>query len=248
MRDERSFKAAINNRTRVIYFETPVNPTLDLIDIALVRRWMDEARNGGEEKDRPLMIVDNTFATPFCRRPLELGADFVVHSLTKDIGGFGTDMGGAVIGPLKYHAPLLMYRKDFGGVLSSKSAWSILVYGLPTLATRMVNQQKCANRVAQFLERHPKVAFVHYPGLETFPQYQLARRQMTSYDGKFAPGSMVYFVLKGEEKAAPRSCQPFPGLHCKSCLQCYVGSKSGTDPHPHRRTVLNDALGLAAGS
>jgi cystathionine beta-lyase/cystathionine gamma-synthase len=88
------------------------------------------------------MIVDNTFATPYCQRPLALGADFVVHSLTKDIGGFGTDMGGAVIGPLKYHAPLLMYRKDFGGVLSSKSAWSILVYGLPTLATRMVNQQK----------------------------------------------------------------------------------------------------------
>jgi len=155
------------------------------------------------------MIVDNTFATPYCQRPLALGADLVVHSLTKDIGGFGTDMGGAVIGPLKYHAPLVMYRKDFGGVLSSKSAWSILVYGLPTLATRMVNQQKSATRVAQFLERHPKVASVHYPGLETFPQYQLARRQMTSYDGKFAPGSMVYFVLKGEEKAATEAADRF---------------------------------------
>ena len=204
MRDERSFKAAITNRTRVVYFETPVNPTLDLIDIALVRQWMDEARPEAGEQDRLLMIVDNTFATPFCQRPLTLGADFVVHSLTKDICGFGTDMGGVVIGPLKYHAPLLMYRKDFGGVLSSKSAWSILVYGLPTLATRMVNQQKSAHRVAQFLERHPKVASVTYPGLETFQQYQLARRQMISYDGKFAPGSMVYFVLKGEEKAADR--------------------------------------------
>ena len=119
------------------------------------------------------------------------------------------NMGGAVIGPLRYHAPLLLYRKDFGGVLSSKSAWSILVYGLPTLATRMVNQQKSANRVAQFLERHPKVASVRYPGLETFTEYQLARRQMTSYDGKFAPGSMVYFVLRGEEKAAAEAADRF---------------------------------------
>jgi cystathionine beta-lyase/cystathionine gamma-synthase len=202
LRDEQSFKEAITERTRVVYFETPVNPTLDLIDIALVRRWMDEARPGGGEKDRLLMIVDNTFATPYCQRPLSFGADLVAHSLTKDIGGFGTDMGGAIVGPKSLHAPLLMYRKDFGGVLSSKSAWSILVYGLPTLATRMVNQQKCAHRVAQFLERHPKVASVRYPGLEVFPQYQLARRQMTSYDGKFAPGSMVYFVLKGDDTEA----------------------------------------------
>ena len=105
---------------RAWFIETQVNPTLDLIDIALVRRWMDEARPEAGENGRMLMIVDNTFATPFCQRPLARGADFVVHSLTKDIGGFGTDMGGAVIGPLKYHAPLLMYRKDFGGVLSSK--------------------------------------------------------------------------------------------------------------------------------
>jgi cystathionine beta-lyase/cystathionine gamma-synthase len=209
LRDERSFKEAVNNRTRVVYFETPVNPTLDLIDIALVRQWMDQARPGAQETDRLLMMVDNTFATPYCQRPLAFGADLVVHSLSKDIGGFGTEMGGAVIGPRKFHAPLLMYRKDFGGVLSSKSAWSIFVYGLPTLATRMVNQQKSAIRVAQFLERHPKVASVHYPGLETFPQYELARRQMTSYDGKFAPGSMVYFVLKGKEKAAAEAADRF---------------------------------------
>ncbi|HEX6045412.1 MAG TPA: PLP-dependent aspartate aminotransferase family protein [Pyrinomonadaceae bacterium] len=209
LKDERSVREAITKRTRVVYFETPVNPTLDLIDIASVRRWMDEARPGVEEKDRLLMVVDNTFATPYCQRPLAFGADIVAHSLTKDIGGFGTDMGGAVIAPRKFHAPLLMYRKDFGGVLSPKSAWSILVYGLPTLPTRMVNQQKSANRIAQFLERHPKVARVHYPGLETFPQYALARRQMTSYDGKFAPGSMVYFVLKGDEASANEAADRF---------------------------------------
>jgi cystathionine beta-lyase/cystathionine gamma-synthase len=148
-----------------------VNPTLDLIDIAAVRRWMDEVRPGAKEKDRLLMIVDNTFATPYCQRPLALGADLVAHSLTKDIGGFGTDMGGAVIGPLKFHAPLLMYRKDFGGVLSSRSAWSILVYGLPTLATRMVNQQKCANKGA--VPRTTSEGCLRsLPGLETFPQHE----------------------------------------------------------------------------
>jgi methionine-gamma-lyase len=209
LNDESSFKEAITDRTRVVYFETPVNPTLDLIDIAQVRRWMDEARPNAEEKDRLLMIVDNTFATPYCQRPLTLGADLVCHSLTKDIGGFGTDMGGAVIGGRKFHGPLLMYRKDFGGVLAPRSAWSILVYGLPTLATRMVNQQKCANRVAHFLQQHPKVACVHYPGLETIPKYELARRQMTSYDGKFAPGSMLYFVLKGDDKTATEAADRF---------------------------------------
>lgn len=208
LRNAESFHQAVTDRTRVVYFETPVNPTMDLIDIAQVKRWVDEAK-ARRQGDRLVIIVDNTFATPFCQRPLALGADLVVHSLTKDIGGFGTDMGGAVIGSHQYHGPLLMFRKDFGGVLSPRNAWPILVYGLPTLATRMVNQQKSAMRVAQFLEQHPKVARVSYPGLETFPQYELARRQMTNYDGKFAPGPMIYFVLKGDERAANEAAERF---------------------------------------
>jgi cystathionine beta-lyase/cystathionine gamma-synthase len=227
LRNEQSFKEAITEDTRVVYFETPVNPTLDIIDIALLRRWMDQVRPNAEEKDRLLMIVDNTFATPYCQRPLAFGADLVAHSLTKDIGGFGTDMGGAVVGPLKFHGPLLMYRKDFGGALSSRSAWSILVYGLPTLATRMVNQQKSAHKVAQFLQAHPKVACVHYPGLETFPQYELARRQMTSYDGKFAPGSMVYFVLKGEEQAATEAADRFMDYIAKNAYSVTLAVSLG---------------------
>jgi cystathionine beta-lyase/cystathionine gamma-synthase len=208
LRNAESFHQAVTDRTRVVYFETPVNPTMDLIDIAQVKRWVDEAK-ARRRGDRLVIIVDNTFATPFCQRPLALGADLVVHSLTKDIGGFGTDMGGAVIGSHQYHGPLLMFRKDFGGVLSPRNAWPILVYGLPTLATRMVNQQKSAMRVAQFLEQHPKVARVSYPGLETFPQYDLARRQMFNYDGKFAPGSMIYFVLNGDERATNAAAERF---------------------------------------
>ena len=123
----------------------------------------------------------------------------MVHSLTKDIGGFGTEMGGAVIGPSSYFNYLMLYRKDFGGVLSPKNAWPILVYGLPTLATRMVNQQKSAMHVADFLLHQPKVARVIYPGLSNYAQRELARRQMTTADGSFAPGSMLYFELKGKE-------------------------------------------------
>jgi len=209
LRDYRSFCEAVSPRTRLVYFETPVNPTLELIDIREVRVMMDEVVSGRDQRGRMLMVVDNSFATPFCQRPLELGADLVVQSLSKDIGGFGADMGGAVIGAKEFHAPLLLYRKDFGGVLAPRSAWDILVYGLPTLAVRMTNQQKTALRVAQFLELHPKVARVSYPGLESHPQHGLARRQMTSYDGRFAPGSIIYFVLKGGEREATEAATRF---------------------------------------
>jgi methionine-gamma-lyase len=197
---------AITDRTRVVYFETPVNPTLQLIDIAAIRHVVD---NANRARKTPIhIIVDNTFATPYCQRPLDHGADIVVHSLTKDIGGFGTEMGGAVIAPRDLHSLLMFYRKDFGGVLSSKSAWAFLVYGLPTLATRMINQQKSAMKIAQFLEQHPQVARVSYPGLESFSQRDLAVRQMVDYRGRFAPGSILYFTLK-EDHDGNRKAEAF---------------------------------------
>ncbi len=194
--EEAALRQAISPRTRVLYFETPVNPTLTLVDIAAVRRIVDEVNATRPEDQWVKIVVDNTFATPYCQRPLEHGADFVVHSLTKGIGGFGTDMGGAVIGPRAYHSRLLLYRKDFGGVLSPKSAWVFLVYGLPSLAARMANQIKTAQFVAKFLREHPKIDRVIYPGLETHPQFEVAKRQMINYEGKFAPGSLIYFTLK----------------------------------------------------
>lgn len=194
--DPQSLAAAVDRNTRVVYFETPVNPDMTLIDIAAVRAAVERVNAGRGPSERIRIVVDNTFASPYCQRPLALGADVVCHSLTKAIGGFGTDMGGSVIGPKWLHDPLILYRKDFGGVLSPQAAWHILVYGLPTLATRMVNYQKSALHIARFLANHPKVAEVRYPGLESFPQYALARRQMRDEHGAFAPGSMVYFVLK----------------------------------------------------
>lgn len=199
MLDMKAIAKSITRKTRVVYFETPVNPDLELIDIEGVRRVVDKANIGRNDAERIRIVVDNTFATPFCQRPLELGAHVVVHSLTKGIGGFGTDMGGVVIGSKDLHNVALMYRKDFGGVLSPKAAWNTLVYGLPSLATRMTNMQHTAMRIAEFLEQHPKVEKVIYPGLDSFPQKDLAEKQMRDYRGQFAPGSMIYFTLKSKK-------------------------------------------------
>lgn len=206
-RDTAALEKAITPKTRVLYFESPVNPNMELIDVGELRRIADAANRRRRPGEHVHIVIDNTFATPYCQRPLLLGADVVVHSLTKGIGGFGTDMGGAVIGPARLHNELLLYRKDFGGVLSPKAAWNILVYGLPSLAARMSNMQRTALHVAKFLEQHPKVARVLYPGLESFPQRALAEQQMVDYRGKFAAGSMIYFTLKdkaGKNERAER--------------------------------------------
>ncbi|MGB2675646.1 MAG: aminotransferase class I/II-fold pyridoxal phosphate-dependent enzyme [Candidatus Acidiferrum sp.] len=199
LRDPETLASVVTKQCRVVYFETPINPTMELIDMQAVRRVVDRLNTGRPDGERIRIVVDNTFSTPYCQRPLEHGVDLVVHSLTKDIGGFGTQMGGAVIGANEYFNLLMLYRKDFGGVLSPTNAWPILVYGLPTLATRMVNQQKSAMQVAEFLQRQAKVARVLYPGLPNFPQRELARRQMTTPDGAFAPGCMLYFELKARD-------------------------------------------------
>lgn len=191
LNDARALQAALTPETRVVYCESPVNPNLELIDLAAVRAALDTR---GEK--RPQLVIDNTFATPFAQRPLSLGADVVVHSLTKGIGGFGVDMGGAVIVPQHLRNLLMMYRKDFGGVLSPKAAWDFLVLGLPTLSLRIEAAQKTALEVARWLEQHPKVKTVSYPGLESFPQAALAQRQLVDPKGRFAPGTLMYFELK----------------------------------------------------
>lgn len=249
-------REVVTPATRVVYFETPTNPTLELIDIAAVRHVVDELNEQRGTSDRIRIIVDNTFATPYCQRPLTLGADFVVHSLTKDIGGFGTDMGGAVIGPHEFYNLLMAYRKDFGGVLSPKAAWSILVYGLPTLGARMANQQKTALRLAQFLEAHPRVATVRYPGLESCPHRALAQRQMVSYDGKFAPGSLLYFVVqdsKGSHEAADRLVDYIAEHSYTMTLAVSLGQIKTLVENPYSMTHFNlppeekEALGIDPG-
>jgi cystathionine beta-lyase/cystathionine gamma-synthase len=193
--DPAALQSALTDDVRVVYFETPVNPDLTLVDIARVRALVDGANARRRPEDRIFIVVDNTFCTPYGQRPLSLGADVVVASLTKNIGGFGTDLGGVVVGPRFLEGALLGFRKDFGAVLSPRSAWPFLVYGLPTLPVRFRQQQQTALRVARFLEADPRVQRVRYPGLESFPQRELAQRQMVDYEGHFAPGTLVYFEL-----------------------------------------------------
>jgi cystathionine beta-lyase/cystathionine gamma-synthase len=199
--DPAEVRRRISKSTRVLYMESPVNPTMRLIDlkaIAEIARAINADRPAAE---RIHTVVDSTFATPFCQRPITLGIDFVVHSLTKAIGGFGTDIGGVVIGPRWSYDPLMLYRKDFGGVLPARSAWPVLVQGLPSLAVRMRQMQATAQTVAEFLAARPEIACVQYPGLPGFPQAELARRQMVDYEGNFAPGPVIYFVVKGSSPA-----------------------------------------------
>ena len=195
----------IKKETRVIYFETPSNPILEIIDIKKVRDFVDAINKKRSKEERIWIVVDNTFSTPFCQRPITFGADVCVQSLTKGVGGFGTDMGGAVICSKELEHAVLMYRKDFGGVMAPKSAWPTLVYGLPTLQIRMRKQQETAMKVAEYLEKHPKVERVSYPGLKSHPQYEIAKKQMIDPDGNFAPGSMLYFVIKGKPADASKA-------------------------------------------
>jgi cystathionine beta-lyase/cystathionine gamma-synthase len=203
LRDPARLAGKINQKTRVVYLESPVNPNLDLLDLEALANQV-KAANAARKPDAPkiICIVDNTFATPWCQRPLQFGVDLVVHSLTKGISGFGVDMGGAIITRKEFYQPLCLFRKDFGSFLAPNEAWRILNFGVSTLALRVPRQQDNALKVAKFLESHPKVARVSYPGLDSFPQSDLARKQMRSLDGSFAPGFVLYFVLAGEPEAA----------------------------------------------
>ena len=183
---------------RVLYFECVSNPSLDLADIPTIMTEVRKINRTRSESDRIIVIVDNTFATPWTLRPLEWGVDLVIHSLTKNIGGFGTEMGGAVMGSRRFERGLKLARKDFGAILNPKSAWGISVYGIPTLAVRFEQQQKNAITVAQFLEKHPKVETVLYPGLKSYEKFKLAKKLLKTPEGHFAPGTMISFTLKGD--------------------------------------------------
>ena len=189
--DPANLESAISSRTRVVFFESPANPNMRLIDIAAIAAV---ARRHGA-----LTVVDNTYCTPYLQRPLELGADLVVHSATKYLGGHGDLLAGAIVGPkeLLEEVRFVGIKDMTGAVLSSQDAFLIL-RGLKTLALRMDRHCDNAQRVAEFLAARPEVAVVHYPGLGSFPQYDLARRQMAQ------PGGMVAFELKGGIAAGRR--------------------------------------------
>jgi cystathionine beta-lyase/cystathionine gamma-synthase len=243
LRDPSAVRAAITPATRVLYFESPVNPTLELIDVEALRRLADEVNATRPRERHVLVFIDNTFATPFGQRPLELGADVVLHSLTKNLGGFGTELGGAVVAPRWMLPSLLLYRKDFGGILGSKAAWSILVYGLPTLALRIKRQQYTAQKVAAWLEDHPLTRRVVYPGLESFPQRELAQRQMRDFDGDFAPGNMIYFELDAQQVDAEDFVDEIAANAYSVTLAVSLGHTKTLIEMPH--TMTHSSYGTA---
>ncbi len=168
--------AAIRPTTKMLWLESPANPAMKLCDIALLS---DLAHRAGVRD----VAVDSTYATPIATNPLALGADFVMHSLTKYICGHGDAMGGAILGRKADLAALnLEASVHFGGILSPFNAWLIL-RGAGTLPIRMRAHETAALKVAAFLEQHPEVSKVFYPGLASHPQHQLARRQMRNFSG-----------------------------------------------------------------
>lgn len=191
--------------TRVVYFESVSNPILEIADLEKISKLVKEANKKRTKDNQIYTVVDNTFATPWALRPLEWGIDFVIQSLTKNISGFGTEMGGAVIAPKAFEGLLRMARKDFGAIIHPYSAWHILVYGISTQAIRFEQQQASALNIAKFLETHPKVQSVTYPGLKSHPQFKIAKKYLKSPEGQFAPGTMISFQLKGDMK----KCQKF---------------------------------------
>jgi cystathionine gamma-lyase len=185
----RNVTDAIENETRLIWLESPTNPLMKLVDIAEVVRVAHE-RN-------ILVTVDNTFASPYCQRPLELGADVVHYSTTKYLGGHSDVVGGALITSNEdLYQRLKFLQNAVGGVPGPFDSWLVL-RGLKTLALRMRQHSANAMEVACFLEQHPRVKGVYYPGLPSHRQHELARRQMV---GGF--GGMLSFEVQGGVEAA----------------------------------------------
>jgi methionine-gamma-lyase len=186
---EKAFQA--HSRAEMVVVETPANPTMDIVDLGHVIQF---AREQGA-----WVMVDNTFATPYCQRPLGLGADLVVHSTTKYLSGHGLIVGGAVISPhLSFmHTDLQHTAALYGGSPSPFDAWQANI-GLKTFGVRMAQHCKNAMAAAQYLCGHSKIATVYYPGLPEFPGYETARKQMSDF------GGMLSFELKDGYKAGEK--------------------------------------------
>jgi cystathionine beta-lyase/cystathionine gamma-synthase len=177
----------LDERTRVVWLETPTNPLLNVVDI---RAAAEAAHAAGA-----MVVVDNTFATPYLQRPLELGADLVVHSTTKYLGGHSDLIGGfAATNDPTVAERLTFLQKSLGAVPGPFDCWLVL-RGLKTLAIRMRKHSENARTVAEFLDGHPKVEQVLFPGLESHPGYETAKRQMADF------GGMVSFLAESEEEA-----------------------------------------------
>jgi methionine-gamma-lyase len=181
----------VGPRTKVLYVETPTNPTLRLVDLAKAARFAEEWGL--------VAIVDNTFASPVLQKPLAVGFHIAVHSASKYLSGHSDVIAGAAAGSATLIRQVRANMIQMGGSMDPEAAY-LLIRGMKTLAVRMERQSRTAMTVANYLAKHPKVARVHYPGLPTHPDHQLAKRQMRDF------GAMMAFDLKGGLQAARRFC------------------------------------------
>ncbi len=182
--DPNTLADALSERTRMVYFETPANPNMRLVDIAAV--------TGIAHSKGAIVVVDNTYATPYITRPIDHGADLVLHSATKYLGGHGDLVAGLVVGKSEQISEIrLVGMKDMTGAVMAPFNALLVQRGLKTLALRMERHSTTAIQVATWLEGHPDVGAVSYPGLRSFGQYDIAQRQMA------LPGGMIAFEMKG---------------------------------------------------
>ncbi|MDA0189193.1 MAG: O-succinylhomoserine sulfhydrylase [Proteobacteria bacterium] len=215
--DPAAWAAAIQPETKLFFLETPSNP---LTEIADIRALVEIAHARGV-----LVVVDNCFCTPILQRPLDLGADLVVHSATKYLDGQGRVLGGAVAGPKRLTDEVLKFLRTAGPSLSAFNAW-ILLKGLETLKIRMQAQSDGALALARWLEAHPRVARVYYPGLPSHPQHALALRQQQG------GGAIVSFEVKGERTEAWTVVD-----HCRLLsITANLGDTKTTLTHPASTT------------
>jgi cystathionine gamma-synthase len=180
--DHKAIEASIRQGCRVVYLESPTNPTVKVVDLA---RLAAAAHCEGA-----VVIVDNTFATPLNQQPLNLGADLVVHSATKFLGGHADALGGVVCGSADLVAKIYHFREITGACLDPMAAY-LLLRGMKTLHLRIARQNESAMEIARFLETHPRVVRVFYPGLKSHPQHAIARRQMSGF------GGVLSFIIQG---------------------------------------------------
>ena len=220
MSDLAELEAAISPATRMIYFESPANPSMQLMDINAVASI-------AHNHDDLLVVIDNTFCTPYLQRPLEMGADIVVHSATKYLSGHGDITAGIVVASQALADRIrLQGRKDLTGAVLSPQDANLLMRGLKTLTLRMDRHCSNALAIAQYLESHPAIESVTYPGLPSFAQYTLASRQMKQ------SGGMIAFELKGGLET---------GRHFMNALQLFsravsLGSAESLAQHPASMT------------
>jgi cystathionine beta-lyase/cystathionine gamma-synthase len=190
--DPESVAEALTESTRLVWLETPTNPMLRITDIRAVAEIVHAHPN------KPLLVVDNTFATPYLQRPLELGADIVVHSMTKYLGGHSDVVGGVVIVKDKELADKLYFLQNAVGAIIGPMDSFLVLRGIKTLPLRMDRHYENASAIVEFLEKHPKVEKFIYPFHPSHPQYKVARQQMKN------GGGMISFLIKGGKEAAQK--------------------------------------------